>query len=127
MLTVKQAQLDCVYGLLGDHYCGSSGKRQVTLLQHEHLAVIEALTGQAVSGEMLRRNLVIAGINLLALKNRQFNIGEAVLLATGLCHPCSYMEKVLGPGGYNAIRGHGGITAKVLKGGKIKIGDKVIA
>ena len=57
-------------GLLGDRYAQSPGtKRQVTLLQAEHLPLIGALTGHAaLPPEWLRRNLVIAGINLLALK-----------------------------------------------------------
>jgi MOSC domain-containing protein YiiM len=125
MLTVNEAMADQRFGLIGDRYNGSSGKRQVTLIQWEHLAVLESFTGKMISPGLLRRNLVIKGINLLALKNQKFCIGNAVFQTTGLCHPCSRMEEVLGPGGYNALRGHGGLTAQVLTGGLIRVGNSL--
>ncbi len=70
---------------------------------------------------------MVSGINLRALKDRRFQVGEAVLEATDDCHPCSRMEAILGPGGYNAVRGHGGITARVVEGGAVRIGDAVTA
>lgn len=66
---------------------------------------------------------MVAGINLAALKGRRFRLGSAVLEATGECHPCSRMEDILGPGGYNAVRGHGGLTARVLEAGTARNGD----
>ena len=114
-------------GLAGDHYRSrSSGKRQVTLIQSEHLAVVGALLGEeALDPARLRRNIVVSGINLLALKGCRFRIGDALFEASGLAHPCSRMEEELGPGGYNAMRGHGGLTARVIDGGVIRVGDSV--
>ena len=126
LFSVPEVMADMKSGLFGDHYKGRSGKRQVTLIQQEHLTVISSFTGISVTPHMLRRNLVVEGINLLALKKQKFRIGGAVFLTTGLCHPCSRMEKVLGYGGYNAMRGHGGITAQVIIDGMIHIDDQFI-
>ena len=116
-------------GLIGDRATRHAGsKRQVTLVQAEHLAVIASLCGlRGVKPELLRRNLVVSRINLLALKGRLFRIGEVLLEGTGCCHPCARMEEALGLGGYNAMRGHGGITAMVLSQGVIRVGAPVIA
>ena len=115
-------------GLDGDHYAGRSGNRSVTLIQAEHLPVIASLLHrEKVEPLMLRRNIVVSGINLLALKDKEFRVGTAVLKMTGLCHPCSRMEENFGAGGYNAVRGHGGINASVILPGEIKLQDEVVA
>ena len=115
-------------GLVGDRYSGGSGKRGVTLVQAEHLPVIAALAGlPVVDPATLRRNLVVAGIPLLALKGRLFRIGDVLLEGTGPCDPCSKMETALGEGGYNAMRGHGGLCARIVEGGVIRLGDAVHA
>jgi len=115
------------FGLTGDHRAiRGGGQRQVTLIQAEHLAVVAAILGRdAIDPALLRRNIVVAGINLLALQDREFRIGDAALLGTGPCAPCSRMEEALGRGGLNAMRGHGGITARVVTSGTIRLGDLV--
>ena len=130
--SVREAEAVPGLGLLGDHRSTKAAPRpesprQVTLLQAEHLPVMAALSGGVVTPEGLRRNLVVSGLNLLALKDRRFRVGGVVLEGAGLCHPCSRMEETLGPGGYNAVRGHGGILARVLEGGIIRVGDEVAA
>jgi MOSC domain-containing protein YiiM len=118
-------------GLLGDRYNAAgngSGKRGITLIQAEHLPAIASLSGHAaVAPGLLRRNLVVEGIPLVALKERRFRIGEVLLEGTGPCDPCSRMEAALGPGGYNAMRGMGGICARIVEGGMLHRGDAVVA
>ena len=81
---------------------------------------------KSVSPLDLRRNIVVSGINLLALHDHEISLGDGIVLkGTGYCVPCSRMEENLGPGGYNAMRGHGGITATVISGGKLAIGDPI--
>jgi MOSC domain-containing protein YiiM len=111
-------------GLEGDH--ARAGKRALTLIQAEHLPVIAALAGIVeVAPDTLRRNLVISGINLLALRRARLRIGTALVEITGPCAPCSRMEAALGPGGFNAMRGHGGWCASVVEPGRIAGGDAV--
>lgn len=126
MRVVESAVATAGGGLAGDRYRAASGKRGITLIQAEHLPVIAALSGhETIDPTRLRRNLVVEGIPLLALKGRRFRIGEVVCEGVGAADPCSRMEAALGPGGYNAMRGHGGLCAKVLEGGEIRVGDTV--
>lgn len=125
---VNQVEAIAGAGLVGDRYASKNGKRQVTLIQWEHLAAIASMLHRdSVSPELLRRNIAVSGINLLALKNKKFKLGTATLEYTGLCEPCSAIENTFGPGGYNAVRGHGGITCRIIESGLIRLGDELVA
>jgi MOSC domain-containing protein YiiM len=128
MVEVAQVEAIAGKGLLGDRYAGGSGNRGITLIQAEHLPAIASLSGhQRIAPALLRRNLVVAGVPLVALKGRRFRVGEVLLEGVGDCDPCSRMEAALGPGGYNAMRGHGGLCARILEGGTLRLGDEVVA
>lgn len=125
MIAVDDAEIGEA-GLIGDRQA-RPGPRAVTLIQQEHLAVIASLAARdAVDPAILRRNVVVAGINLLGLRDAVFRLGSATLRGTGACAPCSRMEEALGSGGYTAMRGHGGITAEVLAPGRVRLGDTVL-
>lgn len=135
VLSVAEAVAVEGHGLEGDHRVTGrpDGRRQVTLIQAEHLPVIAALAGRSeVLAEVLRRNLVVSGLNVVAARALfadqplRLRLGATVLLEiSGPCEPCSRMEEALGPGGYNAVRGHGGVTARVVQGGVLRCGDRV--
>ena len=140
MLSVPQATALSGQGLEGDRSATRApgrpggGKRQLSLIQHEHLAAVSALLRvPPIDAQRLRRNIVVSGLNLLAARSLfrdqplRVQLGAEVLIElTGPCEPCSKMEAELGRGGYNAMRGHGGLTARVLAGGLIHVGDAVV-
>jgi len=126
MQVVEQAQAVTGKGLVGDRYASGSGNRGITLIQAEHLPAIASLSGHAqVSPAILRRNLVVSGLPRVAPKGRRFRTAEVLLEGVADCDPCSRMEDALGPGGYNAMRGHGGLCARILEGGVFRLGDSV--
>lgn len=123
MRSVEVAQI-MQAGLDGDR--ARAGKRAVTLIQAEHVPAIASYLGRdAVPPEVLRRNIVVRGLNLASLKGREVAVGDAVLAITTICAPCSRMEEALGHGGYAALRGHGGWCAQVIRPGRVALGDAV--
>jgi hypothetical protein len=136
---VSEVQAEPGLGLIGDRRSVAMRvglevrKRELTMFQSEHLPVLARWCGlESLEATRLRRNLVVSGINLLAMRSPfpdlqlEWQIGEHVCLeVTGSCDPCSRMESELGHGGYNALRGHGGVTARLLAGGTIHVGDRV--
>ncbi|GAB5413554.1 MAG: MOSC domain-containing protein [Congregibacter sp.] len=128
MVTVTKAVAIQGHGLEGDHRAEKSpgSGRQVTLISREFIAQTAHFLGrEEIDPALLRRNLVVSGINLHALRHQRFEIGEALLEANALCHPCSRMESSLGKGGVAAMLGHGGLCCKILTGGELRIGDSV--
>lgn len=130
MLELEAVEARREAGLTGDHARpGPRNARQVTLIQWEHLAVVGSLLGRPAESPIvpqdLRRNLVISGINLVSLKGRCFRIGQAVFETTGWCQPCAKLEQRLGHGTFQAVRGHGGITARVIQSGIIRLDDRL--
>lgn len=128
MIEVNQVQAIVGLGLDGDHRCEKTpgSARQVTLISQEYIDhLAERLNLQTINPALLRRNLVISGMNMDVLRFRQLTIGNVILETSALCHPCSRMDKALGQGATQAMMGLGGLCAKILQAGIIRVGDKV--
>lgn len=102
-----------------------SRNRAVTLFQKEHLAAIESYLGRPVRFAMTRRNVCIESFNLEIGRGAQLRIGELMIELTDRCHPCSRMNETIGPGGFAAMFGHGGWTARIIRPAAIHVGDRV--
>ena len=129
MVVVEQARAIATQGLEGDHRMSKTAgsARQVTLISEEFIQQIAHFTDRdSIDPALLRRNLVVSGINLNALRYQRFQIGEALFEATALCHPCSRMETALGKGAVAAMIGHGGLCARILSSGTIRLGEQLV-
>lgn len=116
-------------GLEGDHRMTKTpgSARQVTIISREFIEAIGRHTGHSrIDPALLRRNLVISGMNLNLLRHQRLRIGDAVLETTALCHPCSRMNEALGPGGAAAMYGYGGLCARIIQSGRMTVGDPVV-
>lgn len=126
-LVVAEAEALADRGLDGDHHAlrRAGSRRQVTLIQAEHLRAVAQELARPVAPESCRRNLVVEGLDLRACYGRVLRVGPVRLEISGPCEPCARMEENLGPGGLAAMKDRGGLTARVLHGGRIRVGDGV--
>jgi len=119
------------HGLAGDRYASDNGhwRRtdacEVTLVDAAELLIAECRSGIVFSNGEHRRNLVVDGIPLAAMRNRRIRIGEALFAFHRLRPPCGYLERLLEPGASKALGRAAGIGLRVLEGGPIRIGDRV--
>ena len=116
-------------GLEGDHRClktpGSA--RQVTIISREYIHQIAyQLRMDFIDPILLRRNLVISGMNLNLLRFQRLQIGDVILETSALCDPCSRMDENLGKGAASAMFGYGGLCAKIIQSGHMAVGDAVV-
>ncbi len=133
VVAVEVAEVRLSRGLVGDRYgkvarkAGvNSGKREVSLIAAEAIATLAARLGVANACDLYpktRRNLVVEGVDLIALIGRRFYVGDVELEATGECDPCVRMNLAFGPGGFAAMQGLGGLTARVIQPGILRVGD----
>jgi MOSC domain-containing protein YiiM len=82
MVVLEEVEVHLDVGLVGDRFKGRPGSaRQVTLIQREHLSVIASVLDRAdIDPSLLRRNIVVSAINLLALKDKHFRIGGVLAI-----------------------------------------------
>lgn len=128
LATPGEAEAIAGAGLAGDHRAGkaSTSGRQVTIISREFIDQIGHFLGVGpIEPGLLRRNLVVSGLNLHAARHQRIRVGAALLEPNALCHPCLRMEEALGPGAVAAMYGHGGLCCRVVEGGTLRLGDAV--
>ena len=119
-------------GIEGDRYCEGTGfwttygdVCEVTLISSEDLDYIQSELGIRVKGGEHRRNIVTRGIRLEDLRRKRFRIGEALLEYDRSRPPCRHVQDLSEPGMTRALKGRGGICARVVEGGTIRARDAI--
>jgi MOSC domain-containing protein YiiM len=122
---VEVDEVECVagQGLRGDRYFGHKEdyKGQVTFFAHEtfeRLAEQFGESGQVPS--VFRRNIITRGVDLNELIGQEFEVQGVRFFGMEECKPCYWMDKVYAEGAELALRGYGGLRAKVLSDGVLR-------
>ena len=127
MQVVEQVVADESKGLIDDRFPGHGKDRQVTLFEMEFLhAIARIMNVDSIGPEQTRRNIGVTGINLHTWINREIAVGECVLKITDDCYPCGRMETTIGTGAMSAMTGLAGVTASIVRGGTIRVGDRIV-
>jgi MOSC domain-containing protein YiiM len=115
-------------GLQGDRRMrhAKGGKRQVTLISEEDLRAASDALGRDVAHALTRRNILVRGLSFHDVTTGFVRCGEALLELCGECDPCARMDHAMGPGARAALERRGGVVARVLEGGPLRIGDAVV-
>lgn len=129
VVSVDRAMAIAGAGLDGDHkgLKASGSSRQVTLINAEDVSALSRLMRfeEDLDPALLRRNIVVSGLNLTAFRYQRLRIGEAIVEIRAHCHPCLRMERTLGAGAVLAMYGHAGYCAVIEQSGLICVGDEV--
>jgi MOSC domain-containing protein YiiM len=114
------------FGIPEDYRSGKSKRRQLTLIEEEALAEAARILGRFIPEGASRRQVVVRGLDLNTLIGHSVRIGDLVLAIERYCAPCHRMNEEMGPGGRDALRWKAGVTCMVVKGGMLKVGEKVV-
>jgi MOSC domain-containing protein YiiM len=126
---VEHAEIQVEGGLVGDRYFRkpNAGKpdQEITLIESEALEALARECGITLRPVQARRNLVTRGAPLNHLIDREFTVGDVRLQGMRLCEPCTHLEGMTQKGVREGLLHRGGLRARVIKGGTVRVGDIV--
>ncbi|MCC5808518.1 MAG: molybdenum cofactor biosysynthesis protein [Opitutales bacterium] len=118
--------VECVEGkgLVGDRFFGfkEDYKGQATFFAmevYEDLCDRLGVTDKAPS--VFRRNILTRGADLSDLIDREFEVQGVRFAGVCECSPCAWMDQAFAPGAEEALRGRGGLRARILTGGVLRV------
>lgn len=126
--TVTATELSCVAGrgIVGDRFFDyrPDYAGQITFFSAEVFGEMqcEFFLPQA-SPALTRRNVVTRGIDLMTLAERDFCLQGVWFRGAGECKPCYWMNAAVAPESESWLRGRGGLRARILTDGALRLGD----
>jgi hypothetical protein len=118
---VDEVHIRAGLGIVGDRYFGKSAHREasITVIARESLP-------EGVGLRQVRRNILLSGVDVDALVGRILVLdsgpGPVRLAVRRAANPCAWMDVTIGPGGWRALRGRGGVRCVPLDDGVLRVG-----
>lgn len=131
-VAIEVASVECVAGrgIRGDRFFDykENYKGQITFFALEVFEELcTALRVPNCSPASLRRNVMTRGIDLNALINQEFELQGVRFYGTGECRPCYWMDRAIGPGAEDFLKGRGGLRARILSDGALHSESRLLA
>lgn len=136
MRSLSEAEAIAGHGLAGDRYSKGAGyyskrpfpdgSREITLFEAEELEKLERETGIRLDPSESRRNVLTRSICVNDLIGKRFKVGEVLCEGIRICEPCTYLEKLTGKRVMRPLVHRGGLRARIVSGGTVKVGDGIL-
>ena len=121
-------QIECVAGkgIRGDRYFEHKDnfKGQITFFADEVYRILQSELGQQdLLPSAFRRNVITHGLDLNELIEKEFEIQGVRFIGTEECRPCYWMDQAITPGTESAMKGRGGLRARILSDGVLRVSN----
>jgi MOSC domain-containing protein YiiM len=124
---IETLQIECVagHGIRGDRYFDfrEDYKGQITFFSREVFELMANHFGLTTkSPGVLRRNVIVSGVDLMSLIGVDFELQGVQFRGTAHCAPCYWMDSAFAPGAEKFLAGSGGLRARILTDGRLRVG-----
>ncbi len=123
--TCKHVTVLSNFGIVGDYRSEKFQIGQITLIEAEIIDAMSRELGYEIPAGASRRQIMVKGVKLNELVDKNLRLGQILVRVEGKCKPCNNMEKKIGPGAKNAMNDKGGIRCRIIEGGDLHVGDKI--
>jgi MOSC domain-containing protein YiiM len=129
---VETSEIECVAGrgIRGDRFFDyrDNYKGQITFFSREVFDLMSGAFGLTnKSPGVLRRNLIVSGIELNELIGADFTVQGVHFGGTAHCKPCYWMNTAVAPGAEEFLANRGGLRARILSDGRVRLGEAQLA